>query len=219
MPVDALRLSGVKCCCCRPGLALRPVVFLLLVVPVALSCRVAAAQGSDHTGTAVVFYADPHVAEPTLAPLFDAFRAEVAQERQEYPLPENFELVRASELSAGQDFDNVVEVRLIGRCDVAEQAYRPLLHGPLGWVMRASGEIQPFIYVDCDRLAQYLGPATLGMNEDQRTKTMARAISRIAIHEWIHIDTQSGRHQGCGIRQPELSSRELIGVRHGPGGR
>jgi hypothetical protein len=143
-------------------------------------------------------------------PLFEAFRSEAAEERLDYPLPEEFTLVQGSEVAAGQDFSAVVEVRLIGRCDVAEQAYRPLPRGPLGWVVRASGEIQPFIYVDCGRLAQYLGPATLGMNEDQRRAAMARAISRIAIHEWIHIETQSGRHEGHGIRQAELARQDLI---------
>jgi hypothetical protein len=212
------RLFRVKFRFCPAGLRL---IFLLLVVPFAICPRHASGQGSSQT--AVVFYADPHVAEPMWASLFDAFRAEVAEERQEYPLPEDFALVRATALATGQEFAGIVEVRLIGRCDVAEQAYRPLPHGPLGWVVRTSGEIQPFIFVDCARVAQYLGPSTLGLNENQRRAAMARAISRIAIHEWIHIDTQSDRHESRGIRQPELTSQDLIhdliGSSRIPGGR
>jgi hypothetical protein len=49
------------------------------------------------------------------------------------------------------------------------------------------------------------------MNDDQRRQAMARAISRIAIHEWIHIDAQSARHASHGIRQAELSGAELTG--------
>jgi hypothetical protein len=182
----------------------------LLAICGGFSALTAAGQGSNQAGTAVVFYADPHVAQQIWAPLFNAFRAEVADERREYPLPEQFMPVRAADLAVGQEFTDIVEVRLIGRCDVAEQAYRPLPRGPLGWVVRASGEVQPFIYVDCERLAQYLGPATLGMTADQRIAAMARAISRITIHEWIHIDTQSATHESRGIRQAELTDRDLI---------
>jgi hypothetical protein len=208
----------VKLSLFRLGLFFSRVVGLLLVCAVFFALT-AAAQGSSHAGTAVVFYADPNVAEPMWVPLFNAFRAEVADERREYPLPEDFVPMRAGALTRGQDFSNIVEVRLIGRCDVAEQAYRPLPPGPLGWVVRASGEIQPFIYVDCERLSQYLGPAILGMNSDQRSAAMVRAISRVAVHEWIHIDTQSGKHEAHGIRQAELTGRDLIGPSKAPGGR
>jgi hypothetical protein len=78
-------------------------------------------------------------------------------------------------------------------------------------VLDVSGEIQPFVYINCDRVAQFLNPTTLGMNDDQRREAMARAISRIAIHEWIHIDAQSARHASHGIRQAELSGAELTG--------
>jgi len=192
---------------------------LLLVIPVVFSTRIAAGQGHRQADTAVVFYADRSVAEAMWTPLFEAFRGEVAEERPEYPLPEDFAPIRATGLSAGQDFADIIQVHLIGRCDVAEQAYRPLPRGPLGWVVRLSGEIQPFIFVDCERLAQYLGPATLGMNEDQRRMAMARAISRVAVHEWIHIDTQSGRHEKHSVRQAELTSGDLIRPVGAPGGR
>jgi hypothetical protein len=195
------------------------VLSLLLMVCLVFPVGTAAGQRSSPGETAIIFYANPQVTEQLWKPLFDAFRAEVARERQDYPLPEDFEPLRATSFAVGREFGEIIEVRLIGRCDVAEQAWRPLPPGPLGWVVRASGEIQPFIYVDCGRLAQYLGPAMLGLNENQRMSAMARAISRIAIHEWIHIDSQSGRHQSRGIRQAELSGRNLVDSGGSPGGR
>ena len=218
MQVIRLRLSGVKCGC-RWARFSSWIASFLLAVPVLVLPPITTGQASSQIKTAVVFYADPRVAETLWAPLFDAFRAQVAEERQEYPLPEDFDLIRASTLEAGQEFPDLIEVRLVGRCDVAEQAYRPLSRGPLGWVVRASGEIQPFIYVDCGRLAQYLGPVELGMNEVQRRAAMATAISRVAIHEWIHIETQSGNHENRGLRQAELNSHDLIGTSRIPGGR
>jgi hypothetical protein len=218
----ALRLTFVKSCWCRIGCAAR-FGFILILLAVSVSPRVVAAQSSNEAETAVVFYADAKVEAAIWPSLAEVFRSEAAEESREYPLPALFEPMLASSLGTGAEYADIIEVRLIGRCDIAEQAYRPLAPGPLGWVVRASGEIQPFIYVDCVRLAQYLGPAALGMNEGQRRTAMARAISRIVIHEWIHIDTQSVRHEGRGIRQAELSDQDLIhdpvGSSGSPGGR
>jgi hypothetical protein len=191
----------------------------LLFSLICFSHQIAAGQVSSPPKTAVVFYADPQVEESIWPSLFDVFQSEVAQEESEYALPREIEPVRGSALRPGQEFDQVIEVRLIGRCDVVQQAYRPMHRGPLGWVLKVSGEIQPFIFIDCERLAQFLDAATLGMNKEQRSEAMARAISRIAIHEWIHIDAQSARHESHGIRQAELSSRELTVGSRVAGGR
>ena len=180
-----------------------------LLLLIYCSPRQGTAQTFSPSGTTIIFYADPQVEESIWPPLFEAFHDEMAREESDYVLPEDLELVRASALVPGQEFRQVIEVRLIGRCDVAEQADHYLRRGPLGWVREVSGEIQPFVYVDCERLAQFLNPTTLGMDERQRREAMARAISRIAIHEWIHIDTQSARHESHGIRQAELSSKDL----------
>ena len=143
--------------------------------------------------------------------LMNTFHDEVAREATDYPLPTDVELIRGSSVREGQEFGKIIQVHLIGRCDVVEQAARPVTRGPLGWVLDVSGEVQPFVYISCDRLAQFLNSTTLGMNDDQRREAMARAISRIAIHEWIHIDAQSGRHASRGIRQAELSGAQLTG--------
>ena len=178
-----------------------------------------AGQGSSPPTTAIVFYAEPRVADAIWPQLTETFHSELEQEESDYPLPESVEAVRASALRPGQQFGQVIEVRLIGRCDVVQQAYRPMHGGPLGWVPRVSGEIQPFIFVNCARLAQFLNPVTLGMSDQQRSEAMARAISRIAIHEWIHIDAQTAQHGNHGIRQAELTSRELVAGSRVAGGR
>jgi hypothetical protein len=212
MKVNGVRLFDVKLRWCWTGFATRlNIVSLLLAVPVLISARVSPAQGSNQVETAVVFYADPGVEASVWPSLVDAFHNEVVREASDYPLPTDAEPIRGSSVVEGQQFGKIIQVHLIGRCDVAEQAERPLSRGPLGWVLDVSGEVQPFVYISCDRLAQFLNPTTLGMNDDQRREAMARAISRIAIHEWIHIDTQSGRHASHGIRQAELSDTELTG--------
>jgi len=177
----------------------------------------AAGQGSNRVETAVVFYADSPVEAAVWPSLHDAFHSEVLREASEYPLPSDVEAMRGSSVLEGQQFGRIIQVHLIGRCDVVQQAYQPVQRGPLGWVLDVSGEVQPFVYISCERLAQFLNPTTLGMNDDQRREAMTRAISRIAIHEWIHIDAQSARHTNHGLRQAELSGYDLTGG--SPGGR
>ena len=212
MRVNGVRLFDVKLRWCWTGAATRlNIVSLLLAVPVLISPRVSQAQGSNEIETAVVFYADPGVEASVWPSLVEAFHNEVVREANDYPLPTDVEAIRGSSVVEGQEFGKVIQVHLIGRCDVVEQAERPVPRGPLGWVLDVSGEIQPFVYISCDRVAQFLNPTTLGMNDDQRREAMARAISRIAIHEWIHIYAQSARHASHGIRQAELSGEELTG--------
>jgi hypothetical protein len=199
---------------------LRTLGCLLLPLLVYLLPQPATGQISTqpNTSTAIVFYADRDVRETIWPTLFDAFHRELVREEREYPLPEDAQLIRANSLAPGQEFARVIDVRLIGRCDVVQQAYRPIRRGPVGWVLKVSGEIQPFVYVDCTRLAHYLNPVTLGMNEEQRRTAMTHAISRIAIHEWIHIDAQSADHKNHGIRKAELAPDDLTGGLWGSGG-
>lgn len=184
-----------------------PLVLFFLSVATFLPAQ---AQQKNPQRTAVIFYADSHAGDQVWTPLFQSFRQELAQESREYPIPAEAELIPAANLAPGQDFSRILQVHLLGRCDVVQQAYRPLRAGPLGWVWQVSGEIQPFIYVNCERLAQILDPVTLGMNDEQRTHAMADAIARISVHEWIHIATQSGVHSNHGIERAELSADELV---------
>jgi hypothetical protein len=163
-------------------------------------------QGTD---SALVFYADKQVSDTFWPPLFSAIRNDLAQE--DYGLADrNPLLMRGSEVFPGNEFANVIGVKLLGRCDVPQQAYRPLKPGPLGWVLRVNGEIQPFVYIDCTRMAQVLDPTTLGMSNKQRTGAMSQAIAHVLVHEWIHIATQNSGHTEHGISEAQLTPSTLV---------
>ena len=215
--MSTITLSRVKLRWHWARLAARFDVVCFLLIPALLFPQIATGQGSNQGETAVVFFADPGVEAAVWPSLVGAFHEEVMREESEYPLPEDVAVVRASSFAKGQEFAQIIQVHLIGRCDVVQQVQRALPRGPLGWVLDISGEIQPFVYVDCARLAQFLDPTTLGMDAAQRKEAMARAISRVAIHEWIHIDAQTVRHESRGIRRAELSGSDLTGG--SPGGR
>ncbi len=183
---------------------LRCLVLLLLTTSI---CR---AQGDRST---LVFYADKDVRDTLWTPLFSAIHEDMAEENfgtEGRSIERNPRLMRSTELYSGEEFGRVIEVKLLGRCDVAQQAYRPQQPGPLGWVLRVRGEIQPYIYVDCARMAQTLNATTLGMSEDQRAHAMSQAISHVLVHEWIHIATQNTGHTEHGITEAQLSASTLV---------
>ena len=191
---------------------------LMFVMFLALGLSAAPADGIVSLKPAVIFYFDNSASARSFPAIVEAFRRESANESLEHSLPSDLQLLPATALQPGSEFDRVVQVHLLGRCDVAEQAYRPPTRTPLGWVLRVSGEIQPFIYVDCGRLVQFLNPKMLGMNDEQRSDSLATAIARITVHEWLHISLQSDVHTNHGIRRAELSSDDLVNLSSGSAG-
>jgi hypothetical protein len=166
-------------------------------------------------GTAMVFYAQTQMTEDLWADLFQSLPADLAAGIDETPkgfaLQQDPTYFRGNrDLAVEIDFSKVIVVKLLGRCDALPRANRPSLKGPLGWVLEVSGTIQPFIFVDCERLAQVLRTRSAGLNKDERRHEMAQAIAHVVIHEWIHIATQSPSHGAHGITKQFLSPAELI---------
>jgi hypothetical protein len=178
-----------------------------------VSCVWAVSLHAQQPGTAFVFYAQPQVREDMWPSLFQVLRADL-DDKAEVPsgvIPEQgATFVRSGDDLLGLSFSRVISVKLLGRCDVLPQANRPGLSGPLGWVLLVSGKIQPFMWIDCTRLAQVLRPAVAGLNKEERRYAMEQAIAHVLIHEWSHIATQNPSHTARGLTQANLSVNELI---------
>jgi hypothetical protein len=167
---------------------------------------------AQRPGTAIVFYAQPRVSEELWPDLLQSLRADLAagEAPNGFVLQQNPTYLRANDnLAVGIDFSQVIEVTLLGRCDVLPQSDRPSLTGPLGWVRQVSGAIQPFIFVDCNRIAQVLRTTSPGLTRRERGHEMAQAVAHVVIHEWIHVATQSASHGREGITKQFLSPAEL----------
>ena len=121
-----------------------------------------------------------------------------------------FEIVRGETLAPGTQFESIIPIFLHGSCHLVGQPAQHEVHGPLGWVPRDHGEIKPFIHVDCARITEMLGQHALWMNRNTRTAAMAEAISRVVLHEWIHIATQSADHTRDGIEKRSYALQDLI---------
>jgi hypothetical protein len=183
-------------------------------LPLLLFWTWAVALYAQQSGTAIVFYAQPQVSEDMWPSLFQIVRADLAGGAGELSngvaLDKAALLVRGNEDLRGVSFSHIVSVRLLGRCDVLPQTNRPEVAGPLGWVPVVSGKIQPYVSIDCTRLAQLLRPAVAGLNQEDRRYAMLQAVAHVLIHEWIHIATQSEAHGRRGIMQAYLSANQLI---------
>jgi hypothetical protein len=164
--------------------------------------------------TAVIFYGQPKVDDALWSDLLGSLHADLAAGIGEAPngfaLDQNPTYLRGDDLGGEVDYSQVIVVKLLGRCDELPQLDRSSGKGALGWVKLVSGKIQPFIFVDCARIAEALRRTSLGLTQYERRHEMAQAIAHVVIHEWIHIATQSSSHGKRGITKQSLSPEELI---------
>jgi hypothetical protein len=180
-----------------------------------LTYALAPALHAQQPGTAVIFYAQPQLNDDLWPDLVQSLHADLASGMGEAPngfaLQQNPAFFRGNDLALGTMFSRVIVVKLLGRCDLLPQSDRSSLEGPLGWVWQVSGTIQPFINVDCERIAQVLRRRSAGLDQYERRHAMAQAIAHVVIHEWIHISTQSPAHGKRGITKQFLTAAELTG--------
>lgn len=183
---------------------------LLTILPASAHVLPSQAQEPD---TTIVFYAQPKVSEDLWPVLFEVLRADLADGEGDlsnrFGLDKQATFLRGTDDLRGVVFSRIITVKLLGRCDVLPQTEHPS-RGPLGWVPLVSGTIQPFISIDCTRIAEVLRPAAAGLSKQDRLYMMDRAIAHVLIHEWDHIATQSARHTSRGISQAYLSLNDLI---------
>jgi hypothetical protein len=117
----------------------------------------------------------------------------------------------------GLAVDQAVTVYIQGECKIIPRGRSipfddsaALVSGPLGWVRSEHGHIESFAHVDCDRLAEMLAAQAFGLNREQRNRMMAGAITRVILHEWIHIATQNPRHAERGIARSGFGVSDLL---------
>jgi hypothetical protein len=177
----------------------------------------ASALNAQPPGTAIVFYApgtSPETSNALWPALFQTLRADLADGEGDLPdglvLDKDPLLVRGDQDLRGVTFSRVITIKLLGRCDTFSPANHSSEKGPLGWVLLISGRVQPFVSIDCARIAEVLRPATAGWSKQRRQDAMLQAITHVLIHEWSHIATQSSAHGSRGITQANLSVSDLI---------
>lgn len=125
-------------------------------------------------------------------------------------VPGGFEIVRGENVLPGAQFESAIPIYLHGNCRLVGEPAKAEVTGPLGWVLRDHGQIKPFIHVDCARIGEMLGQQALWMKQSGRNQAMAEAISRVVLHEWVHIATQSPGHTRDGIEKRSFGVQDLM---------
>ena len=149
-------------------------------------------------------------ADAQWASLFTAFRRGQTILAGTTPsLSSEIDLKRGDELAPGFEVKSPIVVHLHGSCTLLPRP-RYVVVGPIGWVPRVKGHIQPFVNVDCDRIVAMLGPLALAMNHNRRNTVMGEAIARVILHEWIHFSTQSAAHSDHGVSKSEFTVADLL---------
>lgn len=121
----------------------------------------------------------------------------------------DFDVLQGSDVRPGLVVQKTISVFLKGDCALMPRS-RTFVQGALGWVKEVRGRIEPFVYVDCERIVEMLGPLALGMHRDRRDTVMGEAIARVILHEWVHIATQQARHGKSGITQSKFQVSDLL---------
>jgi hypothetical protein len=125
------------------------------------------------------------------------------------------QIVRQDSIPSGPRVNHAIVVYLLGDCrNVPRPAFSfesaGQVSSALGWVLEAHGRVEPFVHVDCARLAAVLSSISLGSSPAERNQEMAQSIARVILHEWIHIATQNPGHASHGIGQAQFTVNDLI---------
>lgn len=123
----------------------------------------------------------------------------------------DLKLLRTEDLTTGIELDRPVQVRLMGRCNLAgapeKASRRP---GPYAWAHVSDGQVLPFIEVDCDRIRHALFSTMWGEDFQHRDFLLGRALARIIAHELHHVVHSEVHHSEEGLAQPRLTAASLI---------
>lgn len=119
------------------------------------------------------------------------------------------EVIRGNQAAPGKHAEGAMLVFLDGDCTLLP-GHRLFVSGPLGWVPVIDGRIQPLIHVNCGNIVEMLAPLALGMHRSRRDVVMAEAITRVILHEWVHISTQSARHVEHGVTKSQFLVSDLL---------
>lgn len=183
-------------CCCTLWL------FILLLIPLN-------ARAEHYSQPALILQPDnPHNFSADFANIVTA----AMQRRWEALNPDaNKPLFYLSELPPDRsDFTEVLFIRFTGACDILPQIAPPHRPRPLGYVSFVDGQPTNYIVIDCAEIVQTINGSLRPASAQERMSMMARAISRVFEHEYLHIHLHTAHHDNEGVFAAALSERFLV---------
>ena len=110
---------------------------------------------------------------------------------------------------AFESFDRLIVVSFQGDCSTMMPRFLPS-SGPLGWTSTAGGRVLPFIGIDCTRVKSVLAEPGGWQHSVIPAGMLARALSRVAMHEIYHVLSDRTHHDDEGLFKAEYSSGDLL---------
>jgi hypothetical protein len=148
---------------------------------------------------------------PSCSGLWPALKSELERSETARLLTGAALWITRDEFQKGMEFRRGYQILVRGDCRMAApSSSQEQPRGPLGWVLMVNDQIQPFVYVDCDRVAQMLHRDLRDKTTAERRRILARAISRIVVHEMTHIVRQSSLHDASGLQKAHVTSSDLL---------
>jgi hypothetical protein len=191
---------------CRPGII--PTLLICAIMPPA----VVRTQQPEMT---MAIFASHAIQSQDWAALENALAAEDSRNAVEMPelAAYRLQLIRGDQIVAGISVQQSITVSVNGDCFSTPSPFlegHPSI-GVLGWVMRKRERaIEPFIHIECDHILQLLQPRIATMSREQQRRVMAIAMSRVILHEWNHIETQSSHHKERGLTKSAFTAEDLM---------
>lgn len=118
-----------------------------------------------------------------------------------------------SDVHSSDSFENLVVVRFRGACVM--QRFSPMLdeRGYYAFTYVSDDHVLPFSEVECDKIANSIGPAMSWSQWRDRDSILGRALGRVLAHELFHMLANSQHHAGNGVTKSALSPAQLVGDR------
>ncbi len=143
--------------------------------------------------------------------LWPALKSELKQSKTPKLLGGSVVWMTRDEFHETMEFSLIYQIKLQGDCRIdAPSDHQDAPGTPLGWVFMVNEHIQPFVYVDCDRLVQMLHGDLRNKPTAERKRILSRAISRIVVLEMTHILTQTPLHAAAGLQKAHVTPYDLL---------
>jgi hypothetical protein len=145
------------------------------------------------------------------APVRSYFESETEQAVRQSLKAQDLNLVWRDEgaLPASESFDRLIVVGFQGDCSTM-MPKSPVPAGPLGWTSTVEGRVLPFIQIDCGRVKAVLAESGNWSQALIPAGILARAMSRVAVHEIYHVLSERKHHDAEGLFKAAYTSADLL---------
>ena len=110
---------------------------------------------------------------------------------------------------SSESFDRLIVVSFHGDCTTM-MPKSPVADGPLGSTSTVDGRVLPFIAIDCGRVKAVLAESGGWSQSLIPAGILARAMSRVAVHEIYHVLSERTHHDEDGLFKAAYSSADLL---------